>query len=305
MCRTDRHLFPLTKLLYLTDEKSDLLPDHKKNQKMFYTTKNGHNLYYETHSGNNAAETIVFLNGLSQSTLAWILTNPHFKGYNIVNLDFIFQGKSDKDGEWKDFDSHAEDLAGLLAHLGISRAIIAGLSYGSLVGQHFAIRYQDKTGRLILMSSFCHKTPYYEAIETAWWRALEMGGYSLLLDVMLPTVLSEDYFRNPLIPIELMKQARQETNEDPKALLKLMRATKERGDFRSNLKNITAPTLVIHGEKDLLFPVHMGRTVAEHIPGARFEVIKGAGHTLNLEAVPQMVALIRDFCAASGSNPGS
>jgi 3-oxoadipate enol-lactonase len=263
---------------------------------MFFTTKSGQNLYYETQTGNTeSAKTIVLLNGLSQSTVAWILTNPFFKGYNLVNLDFIFQGKSSKTGEWKDFDSHAEDVAGLLANLRIKKAVIAGLSYGSLVAQHFALKYPELTEKLVLMSSFAHKTPYYDAIETAWWRALETGGYSLLLDVMLPTVLSEEYFRNPLIPIELMKQARQETNEDAAALLKLMRATKLRGDFREELKKIKAPTLVIHGEKDLLFPLHMGKTVAENIPGAKFEVISGAGHTLNLEAVPQMCSLITAF----------
>jgi 3-oxoadipate enol-lactonase len=176
---------------------------------MIFNTKSGRSLYYETHSGNTGAQTIVFLNGLSQSTIAWVLTNPHFKGYSIVNLDFIFQGKSDKSGEWQDFDAHAADVAGLLEHLKIEKAIIAGLSYGSLVGQHFAINYPGLTEKLILMSTFAHKTPYYDAIETAWWRALETGGYSLMLDVMLPTVLSENYFKNPLIPIELMKQARQ------------------------------------------------------------------------------------------------
>ena len=52
---------------------------------------------------------------------------------------------------------------------------------------------------------------------------------------------------------------------------------------------------MINGEKDLLFPVHMGQEVAKHIEGARFEVIKNAGHTLNLEAVPQMSLLIKEF----------
>lgn len=263
---------------------------------MFYKTKSGRNLYYETHSGNSAgAKTIVFLNGLSQSTIAWALTNPQFKSYNIVNLDFIFQGKSDKGGDWQDFNAHADDVAGVLEELGVEQAVIAGLSYGSLVGQHFALRHAGRVEKLVLMSSFAHKTPYYEAIETAWWRALETGGYSLMLDVMLPTVLSENYFKNPLIPIELMKQARQESNEDAAALFKLMRATKERADFREELRKIKTPTLVIHGEKDLLFPVHMAEEVAKNISGAKLEVIAGAGHTLNLEAVPVMSELIKKF----------
>ena len=116
-----------------------------------------------------------------------------------------------------------------------------------------------------------------------------------MLDIMLPTVLSERYFSNPLMPIDLMKQARQETQDDKQSLFKLMRATKERPDYRPELKKITVPTLVIQGEKDMLLPVHLAEEVTKAIPNAQLKVIPNAGHTLNLEAVPQMCALISDF----------
>ena len=144
----------------------------------------------------------------------------------------------------------------------------------------------NRISKLLLISTFAHKTPYYDAIELSWWRALEFGGYNLMLDIMLPSVLSENYFLNPLIPIDLMKQTRQEANEDKQALFKLMRATKERIDYRPELKKITIPTIVIQGEKDLLLPVHMAGEVAKAIPNSQFKVIPHVGHTLNLEAVP-------------------
>ena len=63
---------------------------------MFCKTHDGLNLYYEVQGNPSAAKTIVFLNGLSQSTIAWILTIPYFKdNYRIVLMDFIFQGQSD------------------------------------------------------------------------------------------------------------------------------------------------------------------------------------------------------------------
>jgi 3-oxoadipate enol-lactonase len=177
----------------------------------------------------------------------------------------------------------------------IPKAVIAGLSYGSLVAQHFAVNHPARVSKLALMSTFAHKTPYYEAIELSWWRALESGGYSLMLDIMLPSVLSEQYFTNPLIAIDMMKQARQESNDDAKALFKLMRATKERGDYRPALQRLNVDAMVIQGEKDLLFPVHMANDVAKAIPGCKLEVIANAGHTLNLEAVPQLCAILRAF----------
>lgn len=263
---------------------------------MYCKTNDNLNIYYEIHGNEQAFKTIVFLNGLSQTTLAWVLTVPYFKEqYKIILIDFIFQGQSDKTGEWRNFDQHAQDVVTILNHLKIESAIIAGLSYGSLVAQHLAVHFPQRLSRLILMATFAHKTPYYEAIELSWWRALEFGGYPLMLDIMLPSVLSEQYFTNPLIPIEMMKQARQELNEDKQALFKLMRATKERGDYRSELKKIKTPTLVIQGEKDALFPPHMAKEVAQAISGARLEIIPFAGHTLNLEAVPAMSQLIANF----------
>ncbi|MBL7934918.1 MAG: alpha/beta fold hydrolase [Bacteroidia bacterium] len=253
-------------------------------------------MYFEVQGNENAKETLVFLNGLSQSTIAWILTTPYFKNdYRIVLIDFIFQGQSDKVGEWRSFDTHARDVISVLDYLKIDKAIVAGLSYGSLVAQHLAINHGNRISKLLLISTFAHKTPYYDAIELSWWRALEFGGYNLMLDIMLPSVLSENYFLNPLIPIELMKQTRQEANEDKQALFKLMRATKERVDYRPELKKITAPVIVIQGEKDLLLPVHMANEVAKSIPNSQFKVIPHVGHTLNLEAVPQMVAIMKEF----------
>lgn len=263
---------------------------------MLYKTKDNLNLYYEVTGNAQSPKTLVFLNGLSQSTLAWILTTPYFKNeYKIVLMDFIFQGQSEKNAEVRSFDEHATDVKGVLDELEIDRVNIIGLSYGSLVAQHFALLFPERLEKLVLMSTFAHKTPYFEAIELAWGRALELGGYSLLFDIMLPSVLGEEYFKNPIIPIELMKQTRADSNNDAGALLKLMRATKERPDYREKIKNIKTPTLIIHGEKDLLLLTHMAEAVNKSIHGSVLKIIPKVGHTLNLEAIPQSVALIKEF----------
>ena len=163
------------------------------------------------------------------------------------------------------------------------------------MAQHFALLFPKRLDKLVLMSTFAHKTPYFEAIELAWARALEKGGYPLLFDIMLPSVIGEDYFKNPIIPIELMRQARADVNTDAAALLKLMLATKQRPDYRAKLKDINAPTLIIHGEKDLLLPTHMAAEVHKAITKSQFEIFPNVGHTLNLEAVPQSIAAIKKF----------
>jgi 3-oxoadipate enol-lactonase len=263
---------------------------------MIYKTTDNQDLYYEISGNIRSGKQLVFLNGLSQTTLAWGLLLPAFeKDYKIILCDFIFQGQSDKKGDWRTFDQHAEDISGLLKSISKKPSTIIGISYGSLVAQHLALNHPETIDKLILLSTFAHKTPYFEAIELAWMGALDSGGYPLLLDVMLPTVLGESYFNNPLIPLFNLKSSRAGINTDASALRKLMKATKERADFRQELQSVDKPPLIIHGEKDLLLPLHMARAVAQAIPGSRFEVIPGAGHTLNLEAAPQTTALILSF----------
>lgn len=263
---------------------------------MFCKTGDHHQLYYEWQGNPNSTETLVFLNGLTQSTLSWGLMLPYFKDrYNILLLDFIFQGQSDKNAEWRDFDRHALDVKTLLDHLGIVRCHMIGLSYGSLVAQHFAVNSPSYLNKLVLLSTFAHKTPYYDALELSWWRALETGGYQLMLDIMLPSVLSEAYFNNPLIPIAAMKEMRKEANQNSEAIFKLMKATRERKDYRKELEKITTATLIIQGEKDLLLPVHLAEQVQQHIPHSELFVVKNAGHTLNLEHVPEVSQKINAF----------
>lgn len=258
-------------------------------------TKDNKNIYCEILNNQHGLPVVVLLNGLSQTTASWGFMTPLLKEkYTVVLVDFVFQGSSDKEGDWRDFDQHAEDIIGVLDSQSIANASFIGLSYGSIVAQHIAVLFPNRIDKLVLLSSFAHKTPYYEAIELSWKRALEIGGYGLLLDVMLPYVLSDHYFNNPIIPIELLKSMRKDVVE-AKALEKLMTATLYMKDYRRELTKIKAQTLVIHGGKDMLFPVELGKSVSDHIESSKFVVLPDAGHTLNLENVPQVYNLIKEF----------
>jgi pimeloyl-ACP methyl ester carboxylesterase len=262
---------------------------------MYCKTKDSKNIYFELKGNLSSNQTIIFLNGLSQTTLAWGLVTPYFeKEYKIILIDFIFQGQSDNEGAMRDFDMHSSDVLSVLEHLNINNPIIVGLSYGSLVAQHFAVLYPEKLQKMILISTFAHKTPYYEAIELSWMNALKFGGYSLMLDVMLPYVLSDVYFEKPLIPIDFFKSAKKDV-VDAKSLSKLMQATAERKDFRQELSKVKCKTLVIHGRLDVLFPIYLGQEVANQIKNSKFTIIENAGHTLNIEEVDKVSNCMLDF----------
>jgi len=254
------------------------------------------NLYYEVHGKPEAPLWLVFLNGLSQSTLAWSAVAPGFAAeHRVLLLDLVFQGQSGAPEMHRSYDAHAADVEHLLQSLGAEHVVLCGLSYGSAVAQHVLVNHPGRYKGAVLLSTFAHNTPLFEAIGQSWAKALDIGGYPLMLEVMLPTVLGENYFLNPLIPIDSLKEARIGSAPVPSSLLKLMRATEERGDYRERLRAVNVPVLVAQGEHDLLIPPRVAKQVADHIPGARFEVVRGVGHTFNLEAIPQTIALLRKF----------
>lgn len=262
---------------------------------MICKTLDQKDIYYEVKGNLTSLDTVIFLNGLSQSTNSWGLVTPYFeKNYRVILMDFVLQGQSDKESPVRDFDTHAADVLCVLDVVGIKEVTMIGLSYGSLVAQNFAVKYPSRLNNCVLMSTFAYKTPYYEAIELSWKNALELGGYSLMLDVMLPYVLSDAYFANPLIPIDFFKLSK-DSGIDRVALTKLMQATAERKDYRQELTKITTDTLVIQGRLDTLFPVYLGEAVANQIKNSKFTIIENAGHTLNIEAVDTVSTTILDF----------
>lgn len=265
-------------------------------QENLFALKDGNRIFYQHHFLNEHGPTVVFLNGLSQSTQAWGAVTPHFIGkYNALLIDLVFQGRSTADGEFRSYDQHAHDVTALIDSLRITKPVLCGLSYGSAVSQHALVLYPDRYAGAVLMSTFAHNAEIFNAMGDSWKSALRAGGYALLLDVMLPVVLGASYFEKPLIPVQTLKEMRISNNLSPENLFRLMRATETRGDYRPQLKNVKVPVMVIHGEEDLLIPVPVAQQVNEWIPESEFIVLNGVGHTLNLEAIPQISGLIREY----------
>jgi pimeloyl-ACP methyl ester carboxylesterase len=261
-----------------------------------FELKDGNGLFYQHHFLGDEFPTVVFLNGLSQSTMSWGAVAPSFIGKcNVLLLDQVFQGKSTAVGEFRSYDEHATDVTLLIQSLGIGKPVLCGLSYGSAVAQHALVLFPETYSGAVLMSTFAHNAEVFMAMGESWKSALKAGGYALLLDVMLPVVLGASYFEKPLIPIQTLKEMRISNNLSAENLFKLMMATETRGDYREKLRNVKVPVLVIHGEEDLLIPVAIASQVNEFLPESDFVVLEKVGHTLNLEAIPQITALIREY----------
>lgn len=105
----------------------------------------------------------------------------------------------------------------------------------------------------------------------------------------------------PVDEVEVRDLARRcwDHGNNPPGFLRHFAAILASGDRSDRLRQVRAPTLVLHGSADPLVPLRGGREVAAAIPGARLQIIEGLGHGLPSGAWPTLLDAIAGH-AASG-----
>jgi pimeloyl-ACP methyl ester carboxylesterase len=84
-------------------------------------------------------------------------------------------------------------------------------------------------------------------------------------------------------------------------MVRQMAAILAHGSRVESLRQVSAPTLVIHGDADPLVPIDGGRDTAASVPGAAMLVIEGMGHDLPVGAWPRITGAIAEHTRKSES----
>jgi pimeloyl-ACP methyl ester carboxylesterase len=116
-------------------------------------THNGHRLVYDTY-GSSDAPLVVYLHGLLLDAelnrgIAQALAE---QGYQVALLDLLGHGRSDKPTHASEYriDSYADQVVGLLDHLGVAQAVLGGISLGANVSLFAATEYPERVRALVL-----------------------------------------------------------------------------------------------------------------------------------------------------------
>jgi pimeloyl-ACP methyl ester carboxylesterase len=286
----------------------------------FCTINDDVELCYETF-GDPANPAILLVMGLATQMVGWhedFCEELAGRGFYAVRFDNRDIGRSkaqnypvptikqlvlrDKRAARYTLEHMADDGFGLLGHLGIERAHLAGVSMGGMIAQTMAARRPE---RVLSLASMLSNT------GALWSGQPSPRLYPVLLKK--PPRDREAYIDHaawvfskigsagfPQEDLREMAAKSYDRGLNPAGSSRQLAAIIASGDRTALLRTITAPTVVIHGTADKLVPMSGGRATAKAIPGARLVLIEGMGHDLPRGAWPQMLDAIDENAARAG-----
>jgi pimeloyl-ACP methyl ester carboxylesterase len=206
--------------------------------------------------------------------------------YRVITPDLRGLGESDASQGPATMNGMAQDVAALLDHLEISRAVVGGLSMGGYVALAFYKEFPSRVRSLILADTRA-PADTEEGKQTRHQQAEKAlaEGMAGIADSMLPKLLTpETVSKRP----DLVKRVRDMMlKTKPEGAAGALLGMAEREDQIALLSQISCPTLILVGREDPITPVADSERMHREIAGSRLVVIENAAHVSNLERTDQ------------------
>lgn len=226
-------------------------------------------------------EAVLFLHGMGCDATDWAPQIEAFSDqYRCIAIDHRGHGQSDRAvGDGFSIAGFAADALAVLDHLDAATVHLVGLSMGGMVSQRIALDAPERLRTLTLLDTFARPGPLgasmgamAEEIEKGDLDTFAAGFQAMVFAASTATT-------KPEVIERFQAQFRANT---PACLAWDVRAVAS-FDVLDELAAIRTPTLVCCGAEDNLTPANQAEEIAAAIPGARLEIIPGAGHFSNIE----------------------
>jgi len=260
------------------------------------------NLYYEDHG---SGKPVILIHGWPLSGASWEKQIPALlgAGYRVITYDRRGFGRSSQPNFGYDYDTLATDLQALILNLDLHDATIVGFSMGGgevarYLGKFGAERIA-KAAFLAAIPPFLVKTPENpEGVDKSIFDGIEqaiVADRPAFLKQFLANFYNVDVLGGKLISDPAVQASWNiAVSASPKGTLDCVNSWQI--DFRSDLKSITIPTLVVHGNADRILPLEAtGTRTASLVKGSNLVVIDGGPHGLNWTHAEQVNQALLTF----------
>jgi pimeloyl-ACP methyl ester carboxylesterase len=200
-------------------------------------------------------------------------------------------------------EEQADALADALAGAEVDRAVVVGQGWGALVALRFALQHPSRAAGLVLSSATADAMPlrHRRAYQALLARVRHFGAPRWLVSARLaPLVYGARALRErPDLASELYRTVNGHPREGlPRAALAVI----ERSSVASRLGRITAPTLVVWGQRDRMRSLSEAEKLARRIPGARL-LRMDCGHTPPVERPALTSSIVLRFARTCLARP--
>jgi pimeloyl-ACP methyl ester carboxylesterase len=205
-------------------------------------------------------------------------------------------GRSDVPTEQFSVREMADDAANLLGALGIPNSHVFAVSMGGMIAQEYVLAYPERVNGLVLGCTTSGARHGVAATPEVMAMLVPAPGLSREEQVRKawPAICPPAFIESNRDFLEGMLASGLATPTPMDTIIRQMVAIQGFDSF-DRLGSITASTLIIHGDLDVLVPPENGRILARKIPGAEFHWIRDAGHMFFWEKPREASALIAEF----------
>jgi pimeloyl-ACP methyl ester carboxylesterase len=230
-----------------------------------YAPVNGINLYYELHG--TGSPLIMLHGGFGSFDMFAALSPALTQNHQVIGVDLYGHGRTALTDRPFLFEHMADDIVGLIEHLGLATADILGYSLGGIVALQTAIRHPERVNKLVVISS-----PFK---RTGWYPEILAGMATIDPESFVGTPMYEAYLRVAPKP------------EDFFRFVAGMREAMIRDyDWRDSVSALKTPTLLIAGDSDSFPPSHAAEFF--HLLGGGLKDAGWSGENL----IPSQLAIL-------------
>jgi 3-oxoadipate enol-lactonase len=248
----------------------------------FVHATDGTRIHFEV-TGKSGATPVLMIQGLGASKNAWNLQRIAMATrFRIISFDNRGAGRSDKPTEPFTLEQMADDALAVLDAAGIETAHVVGASMGGVISQIVAVKYPHRVRSLTLVCTACRNHPWRQELLQSWAKTAADKGMIEVGKEAAQWVMSPRSFRR-LVPAFTWMGPLAALRPRHSFVSQIDAILNTREDLVDQLSTITAPTMVIVGNQDILTPRGDSEEIAERIPNAELVVISGAAHGLMME----------------------
>jgi pimeloyl-ACP methyl ester carboxylesterase len=255
-----------------------------------YAAVNGINLYYEIHG---SGKPLVMLHGGFGNFDMFAALSPALAlNHQVIGVDLYGHGRTALTDRPIRLEQMADDIAGLIQHLGLEKADLLGFSLGGAVALQTAIRHAERINKLVVIS-----TPFKRA---GWHPEMQAGMTAIAPEFFIGTPMHDAYMNVAPKPEDFLR-----------LVAEMKEGMSQDYDWTEQVSALRMPTLIIAGDADGLPPSHaveffnlLGGGLrdagwnGEHLVPSQLAILPGATHYNIVVRADLLLPILSSFLGA-------